>query len=62
VLLWATTAGYFAFALLLLALRYAILPQIENYRGDIEQMISTAINRPVGIRRIEAHWPDCALR
>jgi uncharacterized protein (TIGR02099 family) len=56
VLLWATTAGYFAFALLLLALRYAILPQIENYRGDIEQMISTAINRPVGIRRIEAHW------
>ncbi|BAO30820.1 YhdP family protein [Sulfuritalea hydrogenivorans] len=55
-LLWAATLGYFAFALLLLALRYAILPQIESYRGDVEQMISTAINRPVGIRRIEAHW------
>jgi uncharacterized protein YhdP len=53
---WAATLGYFAFALLLLALRYAILPQIESYRGDIEQMIGTAINRPVGIRRIEAHW------
>ena len=55
-LLWAATLGYFAFALLLLALRYAILPQIENYRGDIEQVISAAVNRPVGIRKIEAHW------
>jgi len=51
-LLWAATLGYFAFALLLLALRYSILPQIENYRGDIERMIGTAINRPVGIP-----WP-----
>ena len=55
-LAWTATLGYFAFALLLLALRYAILPQIESYRGDIEQMISTAINRPVGIRRIETRW------
>ena len=55
-LFWVLTLGYFAFALLLLALRYAILPQIENYRGDIEQMISAAVNRPVGIRKIEAHW------
>ncbi len=55
-LLWALTLGYFAFALVLLALRYAILPQIESYRGDVERMISTSINRPVGIRRIEAHW------
>ena len=55
-LAWAATLGYFAFALILLALRYAILPQIESYRGDIEQMIGTAINRPVAIRRIETHW------
>ncbi len=54
--MWTATLGYFAFALLLLALRYAILPQIENYRGDIERMIGDAINRPVGIRKIEAHW------
>ena len=52
----AATVAYFAFALLILALRYAILPQIENYRGDIERMIGAAINRPVGIRHIEAHW------
>ncbi|MCM2287465.1 MAG: TIGR02099 family protein [Sulfuritalea sp.] len=56
VALWGLAAGYFAFALLLLSLRYAILPQIENYRGNVEQMIGTAINRPVGIRSIEAHW------
>ncbi len=56
VLLRVMTLAYFAFALLLLALRYAILPQIENYRGDVEQMLSAAINRPVGIRKIEAHW------
>jgi uncharacterized protein YhdP len=55
-LLWAITLGYFVFALLLLALRYAILPQIENYRGEVEQMLSAAINRPVGIRKIGAHW------
>lgn len=56
VLGWALILGYFVFALLLLTLRYAILPQIENYRGDIERMISAAINRPVAIRQIDAHW------
>ena len=56
VILWAMTLGYFAFALVFLSLRYAILPQIENYRGTIEQMLGAAINRPVGIRKIEAHW------
>ncbi|MCF8150403.1 MAG: TIGR02099 family protein [Burkholderiaceae bacterium] len=56
VTLWGLAVAYFAFALLLLALRYAILPQIENYRGDVEQMLGAAINRPVGIRKIEAHW------
>ena len=47
---------YFAFALLILVTRYAILPRIETYRPDIERAIADAINRPVGIRRIEAHW------
>ncbi len=55
-LLWVLTLAYFLFALLVLALRYAVLPQIESYRPDIERMIGSAINRPVGIRRIEAHW------
>jgi uncharacterized protein YhdP len=53
---WLLLAVYFAFAVLLIALRYAILPQIENYRGDIEQLIGAEINRPVTIRKIDAHW------
>ena len=32
---WAAVGAYFAFALLVLVLRYAILPQIESYRGDV---------------------------
>lgn len=56
VLLWILTIAYFGFALLVLALRYAILPQIETYRPDIEHLLGAAINRPVGIRHIEAHW------
>lgn len=50
------TAGYFAFALLILALRYAVLPQIENFRPNIEQLLSESINRPVSIRGIDAYW------
>jgi len=56
VVAWALTLGYFGFAVLLLTLRYAVLPQIENYRSDIEQLIAKAIDRPVGIRQISAHW------
>ncbi len=56
VLLWIATLAYFAFALLVLVLRYAVLPQIESYRPDLERMLGSAINRPVGIRKIEAHW------
>ncbi|MDP2134301.1 MAG: TIGR02099 family protein, partial [Sulfuritalea sp.] len=54
--LWTMAIGYFAFGLLLVTLRYAILPQIESYRGNVEHLISAAINRPVGIRSIEAGW------
>jgi uncharacterized protein (TIGR02099 family) len=49
-------AGYFAFALLLLALRYGVLPQIENYRGDIEASLSRAARLPVRLGGIEAGW------
>jgi uncharacterized protein (TIGR02099 family) len=55
-LLWLATFAYFAFALILLTLRYAVLPQIENYRGDIEQMLTSSLNLPVAIARIDAHW------
>lgn len=56
VLLWSATGLCFAVALLVLGLRYAVLPQIENYRSDIERAISAAMHQPVSIRAVEAHW------
>ncbi|MDO9449074.1 MAG: DUF3971 domain-containing protein [Rugosibacter sp.] len=56
VLSWGVTLLYFAVAFFVLALRYGVLPQIENYRGNIEQALSTAIKQPVYIRAIDAHW------
>jgi len=63
---WTAVGAYFAFALLLLVLRYAILPQIENYRGEVAATLSRALRLPVSIRAIEAGWaglrPRLAIR
>ncbi|WP_426112308.1 YhdP family protein [Massilia sp. PWRC2] len=47
---------YFAFAILFLLLRYAILPNIEYYKTDIEQLASRAVGNQVSIARIYASW------
>lgn len=64
-LAWAGGLLYFAFVLLVLVLRYSVLPNIENYRGDIEQRVSQALGQTVSIGRIEASWaglnPDLTL-
>lgn len=56
ILAWGAVAGYFVFGLLLLGLRYLVLPQIDNYRGDIETALARAVNRPVAIRHITGDW------
>jgi uncharacterized protein (TIGR02099 family) len=48
--------GYFAFAILFLMLRYAILPNIDYYKGNIEQIASRAVGNQVSIARIYASW------
>lgn len=55
-LVWTATAAYFLFALVLLVLRYAVLPQIANYRGDLEVMLSQSLHLPVKVARLEADW------
>ena len=64
-LVWGFWLIYFAFVLLVLVLRYAILPNIEDYRPDIERLVSQRIGQEVGIGRIEASWaginPDLTL-
>jgi uncharacterized protein (TIGR02099 family) len=47
---------YFAFTILFLVLRYAVLPNIEHYRDDIERIASRAAGNPVTIARIDASW------
>jgi uncharacterized protein (TIGR02099 family) len=47
---------YFGFAILFLFLRYAILPNIDYYKGDIERLASAALGNQVSIARIYASW------
>ena len=47
---------YFAFAVLFLTLRYAVLPNIDHYKGDIERVASRAVGNQVTISRIYASW------
>ncbi len=47
---------YFAFAILFLMLRYAVLPNIDFYKGDIERAASKAVGNQVTIARIYASW------
>ena len=53
VLAWAT---FFAFAVLVLALRFWLLPNIERYRDDIVAAVTRTVGQPVKIARIEAGW------
>lgn len=48
--------AYFIFCLLFLTLRYAVLPNIDRYKGDVEQMISHSLGKPVSIATIAASW------
>src|SRR5574338_439076 len=55
-LLLVVLAIYFAFAGLVLALRYVVLPRVDNFRGKIEEMTSAAIGLPVRIGGMVADW------
>ena len=65
VLGWGLFATWLAFAVLVLALRYAVLPRIGDYQLEIEQAATRAVGQPVSIGRIEARWrglnPDLVL-
>ena len=48
--------AYFLFGLMFLALRYIVLPNIDHYKPDVEQIASRAIGQPVTIDTIYASW------
>jgi uncharacterized protein (TIGR02099 family) len=62
---WGLFAAWLAFAALLLALRYVVLPRVGDYQPEIERAASLAVGQPVRIGRIEARWrgvnPDLVL-
>jgi uncharacterized protein YhdP len=47
---------YFVFCTTVLGLRYLVLPNIERYKPDVEQMASKALARRVTIATIRASW------
>jgi len=65
VLEWLLWGLFFLFALAVIALRYAVLPSIENYRGRIEASLSGALGSKVTVGGISAGWqglrPDLEL-
>lgn len=65
VLVWGVVLLWFAFAGLILTLRYSVLPNIERYRPAIEQAVGRGIGLPVQIGGIAAGWdglrPDLVL-
>jgi uncharacterized protein (TIGR02099 family) len=48
--------GYFIFCILFLGLRYAVLPNIDSYKADVERMASRALGNKVAIETINASW------
>ncbi len=58
--------GYFILALAFVGLRYLVLPKVDDYRTDIERLLSVGIALPVSIASIDARWhglrPSLALR
>ncbi|MDB5805422.1 MAG: hypothetical protein JWN73_2744 [Betaproteobacteria bacterium] len=56
VLEWLFWGVFFLFALSVLALRFVILPHVENYRPDIESALTRVLGAPVSIGAIAAGW------
>jgi uncharacterized protein (TIGR02099 family) len=55
-LLKTLVLAWLVFGALFLSLRYLVLPNIDVYKGNIEQLASRTVGRPVSIERIYASW------
>ena len=56
VLEWLAWSAFLTVAAVFLALRYWLLPHVEDYRTQIVAAISRSIGLPVRIGTIEADW------
>ena len=48
--------SYFLFCAILLSLRFYVLPNIGQYKNEIEKVASRAVGKPVSIAQLEASW------
>ena len=48
--------AFFAFAVVFLAVRYWLLPNVENYRAEIVAAISRSVGLPVKIGALSTNW------
>jgi uncharacterized protein (TIGR02099 family) len=55
-LLTGVLIAYFIFCALFLALRYLVLPNIDLYKPQVEQLATKAVGRKVSIATIHASW------
>ncbi len=55
-LLKLAVLAYFIFGVLVLGLRYLVLPNIDNYKPDVERLATHAIGNRVSIEAIQASW------
>ncbi len=55
-LFWTALCVYLLAVAAVLGVRYAILPQADNWRPRIEQAASDALGAPVRIGRVQAEW------
>lgn len=53
---WTVLAAGVAFAVLVLSLRYWILPNIDQYRDSIAHVITKATNQRIAIGRVSGNW------
>lgn len=49
-------ASYLVFCAVFLSVRYIVLPQISQYKPNVEKMLSEGFGRQVTISRIDASW------
>src|SRR5262249_1481226 len=49
-------AGFAAFALALLVLRFAVYPQVESFRGTLASLLARQLGHPVEIAALTTGW------
>jgi uncharacterized protein (TIGR02099 family) len=53
---YGVAAGFVAFALLLLAIRFVVIPNVERYRDPLADLLTRQLGQPVELGALAAGW------